>query len=430
MTRAALPGSRPEDGSRMESVARRTGTPERVVLLHDFSQALGGASFLVQELIAGLRARDIPVTFIAGDDGANFNRTDVEFVPLHGKALLDRSKIGAFTTGFYNPGAEARISAWIEANDTPATVYHLHGWCKILTPSVFKALRSVSDRLILHGHDYFNGCPNGAFFNYVTEADCPLVPLSGSCLACQCDKTSYMQKLWRSGREALRRGLSQGGTGANRLLMIHPGQEPNFRLAGWPHDKLHALPNPVTPPVADRIRAERNQGVLFIGRISAEKGADLAAAACQEAGVPLTLVGDGAEMDRVRQINPDATLLGRLDRAGVAQALAGARLTVMPSRWSEPFGLVALEAIGSGVPAIVSDRALVGPQIAQAGFGLALDTANVATFAAAISALSHDDATVEQMSRAGHARYRELCNSQASWTDQIVAHYRAVCQPR
>jgi len=399
---------------------------ERVVIFHDFSQALGGASHLVQVLIRELRERQIPVTFIAGDDGANFSRDDVEFIPLHGKALLDRSKLGALTSGFYNHAAYAATKRWIAQNDTPDTVYHVHGWCKILTPSIFSALHSVRDRLVLHGHDYFNGCPNGGFFNYRTMQDCPLEPLSAACLSTQCDKAGYVQKLWRSGREASRRVQMRGSTNAARLLMIHPGQEPNFRLAGWPAAKLIAARNPVTPPVAERVEAERNQGVLFIGRISAEKGADLAAAAAAKAGVPITFVGEGADMDRVRQINPAAELLGRLDRAGVAAALARSRLAVMPSRWSEPFGLVALEAVGSGVPVIVSDRALVGDEIEQAGFGFALDTNNVDAFAESLADLSRDDAAIEVMSRAGHARYLELCTTEAGWTENLLETYRSV----
>ena len=398
--------------------------PDRVVLFHDFSEALGGASYLVQVLIAELRARDIPVTFITGDTGRNFTRDDVGFVPLGGKALLERSKLGAFTVGFYNPRARAVTRDWIRANDTPRTIYHVNGWIKTLTPSIFAPLEPLAERLVVHGHDYFNGCPNGGFFNFQTGQDCLLEPLSRACLSTQCDKASYAQKLWRSGREASRRVLMGGATNADRLLMIHPGQQPSFERAGWPASKLCPVRNPVSPPLDQRVAAERNQGVVFIGRISAEKGADLAAAACARAYIPITFVGDGEEMEKVRAINPQARMLGRQDRTGVAQALGEARLAVMPSRWSEPFGLVALEAIGSGVPAIVARTALVAPEIEQAGFGVAVDPTDIEAFAAAIQRLSRDDAQVEAMSRAGHARYRDLCHSQAGWADAILAQYQ------
>jgi len=401
------------------------GGLERVVIFHDFSQALGGASHLVQVLIRELCERQVPVTFIAGDDGANFARGDVEFVPLFGKELLDRSGFSALTTGFYNREVRSAASAWIAANDTPGTVYHVHGWSKVLTPAIFSALHPVRERLVLHGHDYFNGCPNGGFFNFRTTRDCPLVPLSAACLASQCDKTGYAQKLWRSGREVSRRMQMRGGTNAARLLMIHPGQAANFDLAGWPAQKLVSVRNPVSPPQTNRVRAEDNRGILFIGRISAEKGADLAAAAAARANLPITFVGEGAEMDKVRRINPAAVLLGRLDRAGVARALAEARVAVMPSRWSEPFGLVALEAVGSGVPVVVSDRALVAKEIADAGFGLSIDTGNIELFAAALAGLAGDDARVAAMSAAGHDRYSELCHSEADWADLVLDQYRS-----
>lgn len=399
---------------------------ERVVLFHDFSRALGGASHLVQVLIAQLRARDVPVTFIAGDDGVHFRRKDVEFIPFHGKALLDRSKPGALTLGLYNHGIFTKVRDWVRRHDTPGTVYHLHGWSKILTPAVFGALRPVRARLILHAHDYFNGCPNGAFFNYTTERDCRLVPLSGACLRSQCDKASYTEKLWRSGREALRGKLSGGPAEANRMLLIHPGQAANFAAARWPRAKLHPVRNPVTPPCTERVRAEENRGVIFVGRISAEKGADLAARAAYQAGLPITFVGDGSEMERIHALNPNAVFLGRQDRAGVARALSQARVAVMPSRWSEPFGLVALEAVGSGVPVILSERALMAGEIAGAGFGVAMDTADVPSFASVLAQLHADDARVAAMSRAGHARYRELCNSEESWAEEILGHYRSV----
>ena len=400
--------------------------PRRVVLFHDFSEALGGASYLVQVLLGQLRERGLPVTFFAGDEGRNFRRNDVEFIALGGKPLLERSKLGALTLGLHNPAMADRIGEWIRRHDTPDTVYHLHGWSKVLTPAVFAALRPVATRLILHGHDYFNGCPNGAFFHYGREQDCDLRPLSRACLHSRCDKTSQTQKLWRSAREALRRHWNGGVDEVNRILLIHPGQAPLFEQAGWRSDKLHALRNPVAPPCQQRVAAETNRGVLFIGRISREKGADLAASAARRAGVPITFVGDGAEMEVIRALNPEARFLGRLGREGVAKALSEARVAVMPSRWSEPFGLVALEAIGSGVPAIVSDRALVASEIAQAGFGRAVDTSDIATFAAAIADLHADDHLVRTMSEAGFARYRDLCHSDSSWCDAVIDHYQAV----
>jgi len=74
---------------------------------------------------------------------------------------------------------------------------------------------------------------------------------------------------------------------------------------------------------------------------------------------------------------------------------------------------------------VVSDRALVAKEIADAGFGLSIDTGNIELFAAALAGLAGDDARVAAMSAAGHDRYSELCHSEADWADLVLDQYRS-----
>lgn len=403
----------------------KAGPLERVVVLHDFSEALGGASHLVQVLIAGLRDRGIPVTFLSGDSGAAFSRDDVDFVPMGRRPITGRHALAAGIAGLFDPVVFRRARSWIARNDTPGTVYHLHGWTKTLSPAVFAALRPVARRLVLHAHDYFNACPNGAFFDFAAQEECALAPLSGRCLARQCDKAGHAQKVWRAARDAARRGLLARDRIA-RLVMIHPGQAPALARGGWCAAQMVSVRNPVSPPCRARVKAEDNHGVLFIGRLSHEKGADLAARAALAAGLAITFVGEGSERGRIAACNPQATFLGRQDRPGVAAALARARIAVMPSRWSEPFGLVALEAAGSGVPVVVDRRALMAPEIAALGCGIAADTANLGDFAHILAELDRDDARISAMSHAGFAGYHRICTTQGGWVDALLREYRAV----
>ena len=402
------------------------GELERVVLFHDISEAQGGASYLVGVLMDELARRGIATTFFAGDDGSGFDRPGIEFVSVGGTHIARQSAVRSLASGLYNRRTLSRVRAWIAQNDTPGTVYHLHGWSKIFSPAIFEALAPVKARLVLHAHDYFNGCPNGGFFVFPESADCARVPLSGGCLATQCDKASYGHKLWRCSREALRRRLDASGGPAARVLTLHPGMHANLARGGLPAHTLHAVRNPVTPYTPARIAAEENRGVVFVGRISREKGADLAALAAARAGVPITFIGEGADVAAVRAQNPAARFTGWLERARIAEEIAAARVAVMPSRWAEPFGLVALEAIGSGLPVVSNETALLAPEIAAEGFGLSLDTKDVDAFAAALAGLAADDGRVARMSRAGHQGYLRLCNTVPSWSGAIIEHYRAV----
>ena len=122
--------------------------PRRVVVLNDFSVAHGGAESIALLAVKLLRQRDIAVTFIAGDDGDNplFAEEHVPIVAMAGRRLLDASSRSAALHGLYNRRTISVVSDWIRRNDTLDTVYHLHTWSQILSPSVFSALDSVRDR--------------------------------------------------------------------------------------------------------------------------------------------------------------------------------------------------------------------------------------------------------------------------------------------
>jgi glycosyltransferase involved in cell wall biosynthesis len=103
---------------------------------------------------------------------------------------------------------------------------------------------------------------------------------------------------------------------------------------------------------------------LYVGRLDIEKGVDilLQAYALARARIPasrLRIVGQGAEQPSLERL---ATGLGLGDSVRfcgwrkpreIAVELNHAWALVAPSRWPEPFGLVALEAMFRGVPAIV-----------------------------------------------------------------------------
>jgi hypothetical protein len=103
---------------------------DRIVILNDIAQPMGGATALALLSAQLFRARGIPVTFICGDDGRNDGLAvrGVEILASGQKRLEAAGRAAALIGGLYNAAAEAMIARWIAANDTPRTVYHLHGW--------------------------------------------------------------------------------------------------------------------------------------------------------------------------------------------------------------------------------------------------------------------------------------------------------------
>jgi len=99
--------------------------------------------------------------------------------------------------------------------------------------------------------------------------------------------------------------------------------------------------------------------LVFAGRMAPEKAPDLAIETARLSGMPLRLAG--IVEDRHREFfeanvqaacSREIEYLGPLDRSELWRLLGGARAMVMPLRWHEPFGLVAVESLATGTPVI------------------------------------------------------------------------------
>jgi glycogen(starch) synthase len=110
-----------------------------------------------------------------------------------------------------------------------------------------------------------------------------------------------------------------------------------------------------------RLRAAvaRDETLVFLGRLVSDKGADLLLRAMkilQGDGLDpaLTIVGRGPEEPNLRRLagelglEEQVTFVGSKSGAELAELLNRHRILVVPSRWPEPFGIVALEGIACG----------------------------------------------------------------------------------
>nr|KZA99711.1 glycosyl transferase [Rhizobium leguminosarum] len=402
---------------------------DRVVIIDDYSVARGGATALAVLSAKLFRGLDIPVTYICGDDAANADliALGVLMVGLNSRDLLSAERAKAFVTGIHNGAAVRMVGNWIAANDTANTVYHVHGWHQILSPAIFRALMPVARRCVVHAHDFFTACPNGAFFDYQAQEVCLRRPLGGGCIATACDKRSYSHKLWRvaRGSNILRRLKDQADFG--RIILLHEKMASFLVGAGYRPERLTTIRNPVAPLSIKRIEAEANEEFVFIGRLDEEKGIEDAVAATRKAGVRLCVIGDGPLMPLVAASGDHVRAVGWQSHAEIGPTIRKACALLMPSRYPEPFGLVAIEAARSGLPVIMSRSAFLAEEMQRAGMAIACDTADESAFADTLTRFSqmprHD---VRAMSERAFLKSPDLASTHEEWRDALLSEYHSL----
>ncbi|HQT47477.1 MAG TPA: glycosyltransferase, partial [Acidocella sp.] len=182
------------------------------------------------------------------------------------------------------------------------------------------------------------------------------------------------------------------------------------------------LHNPLSLEALPPRAAVRERVVLFVGRVNAEKGADSFVAACALAlgrmpGWSARMMGghwygpDSPQTPFVARIRAEAAGVG-VEFAGarphgeVLAAMARAAIVVVPSRWAEPFGLTALEAMASGAALITTRQGGLREVAGEAARYFAVG--NTAALAQAMVDLALDASAREALAAAGLIRAKQF----------------------
>ena len=129
-------------------------------------------------------------------------------------------------------------------------------------------------------------------------------------------------------------------------------------------------------------KPHRGDYLLFLGRMSPDKGAHRAIAVAMEAGLPLKLAGkkqDQKEIDYFADLVAphlvgDIEYLGEVSHGEKVELLQNARATLFPIEWEEPFGLVMVESMACGTPVIATRWGAVPEVIEDGRSGIIVET--------------------------------------------------------
>jgi glycosyltransferase involved in cell wall biosynthesis len=207
---------------------------------------------------------------------------------------------------------------------------------------------------------------------------------------------------------------------ADKLLALTKVESLQLTKLGVEKDKIQVVPNGINetdyldPPPKGRFRKSFGLGeeqiILYLGRISEEKGIDklVAAFSTMKHKRTLKLVLAGQDhgflpylKNMVSDLNLEDKVLftGSLNRRDVMAAYNDASIVVYATR-QEGFGIVALEAGAMGTPVIVSNDPAVD-FVREGRFGLSVEYGNLVELKGALEMILEDNALAKKLGENG-----------------------------
>jgi spore coat protein SA len=173
------------------------------------------------------------------------------------------------------------------------------------------------------------------------------------------------------------------------------------------------------PAVGDR-KTPGMPTVLFAGRLVEEKGVHVllnAMALLEKQAVPLraqivgsSSFGIGEETDYIKYLKATSPatveFLSYRSGAELGDLFRGADIFCSPAVWDEPFGLVNVEALASGLP-VVSTYSGGAREIFANGGGVLVERGSAVQLAGALRRLAEDPELRTRLGRQGYAAFLE-----------------------
>lgn len=359
----------------------------RIIHVNKFLHRKGGAEVYFQELAAASETLGHNVAVFGGGiyDGPMLRTEPVSIdSPDYHSAARPDQKFKHARNVLWNAQAARRLGELIA--DFGADLVHFHNYSHQLSNSVLAEAKARSVKTVYTAHDYKLICP--AYTADRRGSDC-FDCARGISRRLVTDRCLHGSVAWSS-LAAVEGQLTRRGSHQPDVI-IAPSRFMYERLRdSWLTAPIELVPNPIVPADGPSW-APGGDYLLYVGRVSREKGVDKLVEACLRLDAKLVIAGDGPDVDRIRALADSkagiVTFVGHVDAGRLAQLRARSRAQVVPSTWPENAPLAALEAMGQGVPLIVSDRGGLPELTERASNVVVISTLSASTLSAALKRL-------------------------------------------
>jgi glycosyltransferase involved in cell wall biosynthesis len=318
----------------------------------------------------------------------------------------------------WNRAAAARLRR--SAARTQPDIAHVHNTWFATSPAVVASLQELGIPVVMTLHNFRLMCAAATLFrDGATCRDC-VGSHPWHAVEHRCYRGSRSQSIVAASTIALHQRRGTWRRDVDRFLALTEFGRQQFIAGGLPADRLEVKSNSVPDP-GPRVRPPSAAGtVVYVGRLSEEKGIQTLLEAWQTSAandLELVVVGSGPLEAELRARAPTSVrFTGSLPRADVATLLLDARALVFPSICYEGQGLVALEAAAAGLPVIRSDLGAMAELFAPGAEDLLFRPGDVASLSAALTLLA-DDRCVDQEGALARRRFEER------YTHEVAARH-------
>jgi glycosyltransferase involved in cell wall biosynthesis len=306
----------------------------------------------------------------------------------------------------WNRSAARRVTE--TAREFGADVVHVHNTWFALSPAVFTTVRQAGFPVVATVHNYRLSCVNALHYRdgSVCEDCVGRLPWRG--VIHRCYRGSAAQSALVTVTIGTHRIAGTWQRDVDVIIALTSFAAARLVMAGVPPDRIVVKPNVVEDPGPRVNPASTSRRLLFVGRLTEDKGImDLldAWAKADSLDLELQIVGDGPLSSTIQSsAQSSVSMTGSISADEVRRLMLGARALVLPSRWFEGLPMVLVEALSCGLPVVVSDHGAL-PEIAGEA-GVTFTAGDRRDLASVLSRLE-DDALVDEKSAAALRTYRE-----------------------
>lgn len=307
------------------------------------------------------------------------------------------TKVRVAASGIYSVSSHRRAVSVVRSFDPD--VVHAHNVYPQLSPSVLAACRQQGYPVVFTAHSQILTCPT--WYNLYDGKLCEKCFGGGeyACVVQNC-RDNIFESIAYAARSATARKFGLFARNAHVIVVGSEFMRERLQRAGYEDNRIAILPSFVEPP--DTPKSGEGDRVLYVGRLSSEKGVDvLLEAARTLPDIPFHIVGTGPDAPELeRGSPPNVTFEGFVDHDSLNSLYRSARVLVVASVTYETNGpYVALEAMAHGLPVLGSRIGAVSETVTDGETGLLFDPGDAADLARRLRRMWDDPLGSMEMGR-------------------------------